>query len=404
MTGGLLQLSAVGKQDIFLIGRPQFNWFKKVYRRYINFALEEIRQSTVGEINFGKRFHANISRSGDLVTGVALSFKLPALTIPAGSTYVGWTNNLAHALVKEAELEIGGNRIDKLYSVWMDIWDELTTTEDKRDGINRILGKFETASEVETNATEETDYYLPFPFWFYTEPALALPLLALQYHEVKVTIQLREFSEVVVFDGPTAPDAVNIISGGIFVQYVFLEDTERAKWAQNSHTYLITQVQQSDPQTIGAIGSSESNYKTRLAFNHVVKELVWVLVETDSIDNNDYFNYSRRSDTSEQINKARILVDGDERLEIRDEKYFRLIQPIRFHTHTVDKHIYVYSFALNPEADAQPAGGMNFSMFDSVELQLKMRASNPATNLYVYGTNFNVLIIKNGMASLAYTS
>ena len=405
MAGGLLQLSAVGKQDVYLTSSPNHNFFKSVYHRYHNFALEEIKQSSIGEINFGKNFTTRIARRGDLVTYLALSFKLPALSIPSGSTYVGWTNNLSMALVKSAELLIGGNRIDKLYSIWMDIWDELAVNESIRDGQSRLIGKFETVSEVQTNATGITDYYLRLPFWFLNKPGLAIPLVALQYHDIELKIEFRDFSECVTFDGATPPTAVNFISGEVYAEYVYLEDKIRSKFAQQPHAYLITQTQlNGDRQTISTTGASGKSFNTLLDFNHPVSELNWVLVETDSINNNDWFNYSRRSDTSKQIDRARLLLDGQPRMDMRDELYFRLVQPVQFHTHSNNKHIYSYSFALDPESNVQPSGSLNFSRFDTVKLQLELRASNPETNLYVFAKNWNILIIRHGMAGLAYNN
>ena len=140
-----------------------------------------------------------------------------------------------------------------------------------------------------------------------------------------------------------------------------------------------------------------------MAFNNPVSELVWVLVESLSLTNNDWFNYSKRSDTTNQITEAGILADGQDLVSFRTEDYFRLTLPIQYHTHGQSKHIYINSFALHPE-DLNPSGSINFSRYDSVELQLRIKESNLETNLYVFAINYNLLVVKNGMAGLSWNA
>lgn len=401
MLGGVLQLSAVGKQDSVFILEPQVNIFKTVFKRYHNFAIQEIKQSVQGIINFGETVNVNISKSADLLSEISFRFSLPALSIPSGSTYIGWTNNIASVLVEEVTLEIGGQQIDKLFSVWLEIWNELTMTEDKKNAVYDLLGKFETVSEVETNATSATEYTIYFPFWFHKSPALALPIVALQYHEIKISLKLRSFSQCVVYDGSTAPTNVNITSGEIYCEYIFLEDKLRKLFAKSTHIYLIKQLQFTGKETINAIDSQDLNFKTRIEFNNRIKSLYWVLIESVSENNNDWFNFSRRSDTSQLFEKARILIDGTEREEQRDERYFRLTQPLKYHSHTTNKHIYMYSFSKYPEY-YQGSGALNFSRLDHVYLELLLRANNLETNLYTFGLTENFLILQGGMSALAF--
>ena len=402
MTGGLLQLSAIGKQDVLLTGKPQTNFFKTVYKRHVAFAIESIRQTTVGFLDFGQKFEIEISRKADLIYGMYFCFNLPALSIPAGSTYVGWTDAIGHAIIEYVDLEIGGNRIDRQYGLWMDIWDELTTSESHRDAKNSMIGKFDDPSLLQTNAATATEYFVPLPFWFNLKASSSLPLVALQFHAVKLIFKLRPFSQCVTFDGGTPPTAVRITSGAVHVDYVYLEDSVRAKFAQESHILLIEQVQFEEQINQQAVVSA-LKLKQTLTSNHPVKELVWVLIEQASLNNNDWFNFSRRADTTEQMVDAVLLLDGQERFEKRSEAYFRLVQPYQHHTHGIDKHIYVYSFGLTPE-DIQPSGTMNFSRFDSVELQVTIRAGNPETNLNTFATNYNLLVIRNGMANVLFSS
>lgn len=406
MTGGTLQLNGFGKQDVYLTGKPSINHFRYVYRQYVNFAIEQIRQTPVGEVNFGRKFSVYISRSADLLSNVSFVFKLPALSIAAGSTYTGWTNNLASTIVKQVELEIGNQVINRLYSVWLDIWDELTTDESHRDANNLRLGKFDDITATQTNATADNYYSITIPFYFNKHPELALPLLALKYSDVKVNIELREFQECVTYDGATAPTAVNMTYGIVYGEYVYLDPRILPEYLNApGFIYLIRQVNLNNnaPQVIAATGTSVRNIKQQLAFNNPVSELVWVLVESLSLTNNDWFNYSKRSDTTNQITEAGILADGQDLVSFRTEDYFRLTLPIQYHTHGQSKHIYINSFALHPE-DLNPSGSINFSRYDSVELQLRIKESNLETNLYVFAINYNLLVVKNGMAGLSWNA
>lgn len=400
MPGGVIQLSLTGNQDIFLTGKPQFNFFKKVYKRHVNFAMEAIRQTFDGLPNFGERLTTVISRSGDLIANSYLEITLPPLAIPAGSTYVGWVNSIGHALIKSIEFEIGGNLIDRQCGVWMEIWDELTLPESKRQGNNLMVGRFEVVSALQTNALVETKYQVPLKFWWNRHFSMALPILALQFHEVRINLELRPFSEVVTFDGVTAPDVVKITKLEMYTDYIVLDDTVRSKFAGETHSYLIEQVQETNKQ---AVGASVTASKLLYDFNHPVKSLQWVFVETASLNNNDWFNFSRRSDGTNLMLDAKLVVDGLDRFERRPENYFRLTQAWQHFPRIPVKHLYTYNFAKYP-VDFAPSGSLNFSRADAIELQFTMKPSLPESNIFSYGLGHNILLIRNGMANLMWSS
>lgn len=190
MGGGLMQLVAYGAQDVYLTGNPQITFFKVVYRRHTNFALEAIEQTFQGTADFGKKVTCTISRNGDLINHVYLQVTLPALSLgsvftdsqiaamPAGVT-VAWTNSVGHALIREVSIEIGGQKIDKHYGTWLEIWDELTQVAEKQNGFNHMIGKYESDFAMIGNAENSRVYYVPLMFWFCRNPGLSLPLIAL---------------------------------------------------------------------------------------------------------------------------------------------------------------------------------------------------------------------------------
>lgn len=399
MPGGLIQLQSYGIQNIRLTGNPQITFFKSVYKRHTNFAIEAVKLQFIGKLDFGKRNSLIIERKADLLSRLYLHFKLPSLTATSG-TYAGWTNAIGYAIIEYIELEIGGNILDKHYGVWMEIWDELTVTENKRAGVNEMVGKFESLAELETNATGETVYYVPLQFWFCRNIGLSLPLIALNYHEIRVTIKLRNFSECVVYDGATPPSEVNITSISILADYIYIDNDERKRFAEKHHSYLITQLQYNEKETIKA---GVQDHNVCINFNHPVEEIQWGFVETDSQNNNDWFNFSQNGVVAAQMSKATITLDGTERFETRDEEYFRLIQPYQHHTTITDKFIYVYSFAFDPEKH-QPSGSLNFSKVGEVVLQFSMVPSLSETNLYIYGRNSNIFVVKSGLGGIAFAN
>ena len=414
MGGGLMQLVAYGAQDVFLTGNPQITFFKVVYRRHTNFAVESIQQTFNGAADFGRKVTATISRNGDLITNVYLQVKLPKLA-DSGAKYV---NSVGHALMKSIELEIGGQRIDKHYAEWLEIWSQLTLPEEKRAGYKEMVGMYDGTPE---DATADRTYYIPLIFFFNRNPGLALPLIALQYHEVKINIDFEKVENLVLGDVATGDKKITDCS--LWVDYVYLDTDERRRFAQVSHEMLIEQLQFTGDESISANnGTSGRTEKFRMNFNHPVKELVWVYRSQEAEDEKDHFNFSM--DTvgadqaswqhtpssadeavtfSEPLASAKILLNGHDRMSDRPGSYFRLVQPYQHHTRVPSKHIYVYSFALKPE-EHQPSGTCNFSRIDNATLSLTFNPKCDAGKVKIFAVNNNVLRIMSGMGGLAYSN
>ena len=276
MGGGLMQLVAYGAQDIYLTGNPQITFFKVVYRRHTNFSMESIEQTFNGTADWSRKVHCTISRNGDLIHRVYLQCELPQLN-SAVSSSVRWVNNVGHNLIKNVEVEIGGQRIDKHYGDWLHIWNELTQTSEKQEGYDRMVGNADRLFRLH-GELPKTTLYIPLQFWFCRNPGLALPLIALQYHEVKINLEFRSFEELTGFDG-TAPTSQSLGNAKLYVDYIYLDTDERRRFAQVSHEYLIEQLQFTGDESV----SSTSN-KIKLNFNHPCKELVWVTQRDDAVE------------------------------------------------------------------------------------------------------------------------
>lgn len=412
--GGLLQLVAIGKQDIYLTGNPQITWFKMVYRRYTNFSIESQPMYFDGDPDFGKRLSCLVPRRGDLLGPVILEVTLPSLTNTDG-TPASYVNSIGHALIEEISVEIGEQEIDRQTGEWMEIWSSLTTTSEQKDGFYDMIGKVDGYNPP--NLTGQVKLYIPLRFWFNKNPGLYLPLLALQYHPIRINVKLRElqklfYSPVLINNCDTAQvNQAKIVNMQLWGDYYNLDVEERRRFVSSTHEYLIEQVQYTTPLSIPA---ASTNTNVRIEFNHPIREFIWVLQRSVMTQYHEWFNYSslamhETGTRTDLLQSANIQLDGQDRFETRDAGYFRLVQPWQFHTAIPnDKYIYLYSFALRPE-DLQPSGSMNASRVDSINLLCGL---TPDANLspvrgnatiIVYATNHNIFRVVNGFGGLVFT-
>ena len=346
MGGGLMQLVAYGAQDVYLTGNPQITFWKVTYRRHTNFAMESIEQTFNGQADFGRRVTCTVSRNGDLAYRTYLQVTLPEInqqmnpeftkdhwnsgkkdnSAITGGVYARWLDFPGEQLISQVEVEIGGQRIDRQYGDWMHIWNQLTLSAEQERGYYQMVGNTTQLTYVTDplfnsvdgpctanaprqvcaprNALPETTLYVPFQFWYCRNPGLALPLIALQYHEVRINLDLRPIDECLwavdklendatfSSQGALSKDstlgcgkkvatayAQSIVAASLYVDYVFLDTDERRRMAQNPHEYLIEQLQFTGDESVGS-----SSNKIKLNFNHPCKELIWVVQPDENVD------------------------------------------------------------------------------------------------------------------------
>ena len=309
MAGGLMQLVAYGAQDVFLTGTPEITFWKVSYRRHTNFAMESIEQTFSGQADFGRRVTCTISRNGDLAYRTYLQVTLPEINKNMGANNAcgaRWLDFIGEQLIAQVEVEVGGQRIDRQYGDWMHIWNQLTLSKEQESGYHKMIGHttqltYMTAAGradiagpcaassapnqvcAPRNALPETTLYVPLQFWFCRNPGLALPLIALQYHEVKINIDFRPIGECLfAMDGTASATQAyqqSLVAASLYVDYIFLDTDERRKMAQNPHEYLIEQVQFTGDESVGS-----SSNKIKLNFNHPCKELIWVVQPDANVD------------------------------------------------------------------------------------------------------------------------
>jgi hypothetical protein len=411
--GGLLQLVATGRQDIYLTGNPQTTFFKQVYRRFTNFSVESCRIDFDGSTDFGKLIVATIPRKGDLLNTLILEVSLPKISQSTpGNIDTSWVNGIGHAMIDYISLEIGGKEIDRQYGEFLHLKSELEIPESKRNGYNNMVGYQEAFTQEAQPGPLKL--YIPLKFWFCNSVGLSLPLVALQAHPVRVYIKLRTLQELFYRDAlvidrtQTVSPVVNPISFVMWGDYIHLDTDERRRFTSSKHEYLIEQCQ---IQRRTAVNAGVNLINVTLDFNNPIKELIWVVQQDRITASNEFFNYTNRHLIEQhvllddQITNAVIRIDGYDRFEARDASYFRLVQPFQRHTRVPDDFIYNYCFSLVPEA-AQPMGSLNASRIDTIVLSMNM---NPNITRYnsgvtVYAINYNVFRIVAGLGGVLFTA
>jgi hypothetical protein len=421
--GGLLQLVAQGKQDVFLTGNPQMTWFKMVYRRYTNFAIESQPMYFDGTPDFGKRITCLVPRRGDLLSQIILEVTLPAITLTTGDP-VSYVNSIGHALIQEITVEVGEQEIDRQNGEWMEIWSSYTTTTDKQTGFYNMIGKVDGYNTPNNFGPQKL--YIPLRFWFCKNPGLALPLVALQYHPVRINLTLRPLNQLFFSYGLTTPvcstlevKPASITELMLWGDYIHLDVEERRRFVSNTHEYLIEQVQYT---SLIPIAPGATSALLRVEFNHPLREIFWYIQRDDMLRYHEMFNYSSLGLYENGIRRdilvdAVLQLDGFDRFQVRDSGYFRLVQPWQYHTVIPeDFFVYSYSFAIQPEA-VQPCGSLNASRIDSIVLQVNIdptlagiapgtiipSSTPPAFHGRVYAINHNVFRIADGYGGVLFT-
>ena len=416
MAGGLLQIVASGAQDVYLTGNPQITFFKVVYRRHTNFSIESIQQFFRNEQNldFGKSTYSVIERKADLMSGAVLEITLPKLNqTQGGATYVNWVNGIGNALIKSAIVKIGGYTVDTQSGEWMDIHSQYNVSKDKQNTYDEMVGNRATSTNI--LADNELTLHIPLHFWF-SNPGLALPVEALQYHDVEIHFDFAKLADMIVSDvALSAPvDTTGAIAAfsacKLYVDYVFLDTDEKRRTIQSSHEYLIEQVQILNAEDINA---GDTSRKLDLFLKHPVKALYWVMsnnkyTTTGSMGKNNQpllYEADNSIENKDTFTSMKLLFNGGDRFTERPAKYFRLTQPYQYFKCCPDKYIYSYSFALRPY-DLQPSGTCNFSRIDNVKMNIAFNATNQtatASKLKIYAVNYNVLRVMNGMSSIVFS-
>lgn len=418
-SSALLQLVARGRQDAYLTSNPQFTFFKHVYRRYTQFSMESIPIDFDGNTDFGRRITVVIPRYADLLSSLNIEVDLPPLPQTPGQPINYWVNDIGHTLITDVSIEIGDKEIDKHTGEWLQIWTELTTPAEKRQGFNEMIGHWNDYPPNYYDVSGGLTLTIPLRFWFCNTIGAALPLIALQAHPVRIIIHITPFQDLWwSTDTPTrlsqpcaSINPVSITRFQMFGDYIYLDKEERERFAAAEHEYLIDQLQIAPVQSIPA---GITKMSVPLYFNLCCKEFIWVLQQTRMPYAHEWFNFTtallnngpeQGVATTDLLGTAILRLDGYDRFYVRNAPYFRLTQPYQHHTvvPTSPVFIYLYSFSIKPEEE-QPTGTLNCSKIDDINLGLTFNPGylNQDRTLQVYATNYNILRIVGGLGGLAF--
>ena len=455
-----------GSEDVFITGSPQITFFKAVYRRHTNFAIEIKDGST--ESNSTTRADQDcdlsykISKNGHLLYRMWLDVYLFAPTYTPATEhtvgeYINWTNNTAHAYLKECKIGITGQDIDTHTGHWLDIYNEMNDINGSDHlGLNKHQAK-NTYLKSNTSRLKDLQLSIPLQFWFCRNPGLALPIAALQKSAITLKLKLRNPQELVNLSGTPPTTLAKITKPPVlklFYEIIHLADDEARRFIQNKHEYLIETLQSYDTTLTDTVLISN--------FSHPIKELIWVMIDNrknngtlmsrpniDSTLNtagtsegvvsnivgtpqgNDYFNYmcgtlENYNNTNniilesaggggniygtgrkycEWFNTCVLKLDSTERFSTQKAVYFRTTQPSHYKGFIPKKHIYSYSFALNP-TEYTPSGSVNFTQIDNKVLHFTNVINNTAfdVKIHIFGINYNIFRIMSGMGSLIYSN
>ena len=473
MAGGLLQLVAYGAQDVYVTGNPHITFWKILYKRHTNFAMEAFRVNFTGAPAFGQRVVAIVNRNADLIGKTYLEVVLPdkdttGAAIDPTKFWNDEQNRFGYLLLKQIEVEIGGQVIDRQYGEWLYIWEALTSSPNESIKLDWMNSSALTTNAAANCKGRPRVLYIPLQFWFNRNPGLALPLIALQYHEVRFSITFNDAVNLIKTSASFSGNGTgavslcpNLLEASLYIDYVYLDTEERRRFAQQSHEYLIEQLQYNEDQSI-----THQSTRLDLTLNHPVKELIWVIQNADRVDCSGGKTVSPFT-YDDVIHKCRLQLNGQDRFDERYGDYFWKVQPYQHHsggwlnlggqrvaatTNTDGAYkqpefspvgttgrpigiqengitvngtvigygygggyynpINVYSFALKPE-DHQPSGTCNFSRIDNATLVFdSVTATGAGTypskstpyHFRLYAINYNILRIMSGMGGLAYSN
>ena len=227
MAGGLIQLIVYGAQDIYLTNNPQITFFKIVYRRHTNFSIQTFEKTFNDNPDFGKRGIVKLFRLGDLATKMYLRVKVNKI-IATSRVRFAWIRRLGHAMIRQIDIRIGGNLIDRHYGTWLDIWYELARQGKHDIGYANLIGDVNSMTNYDDKDKPEYTMYIPLQFWFNRHYGLALPLISIQYHEIYISVDFEEKEKLLVRCADFHNfDQVKILEVGLVTDYVYLDSGKK---------------------------------------------------------------------------------------------------------------------------------------------------------------------------------
>lgn len=451
--GSIMELVAKSDLDNYLIDMTNktstFNFNIKKKNKYS-------KGDTIfypeGKANWGNTVRFNIEKKGDLLYDLYLVVKLPKISIsnlvgvfpkpdeynPDSKYRIRYSDFVGNVLVEKISFYINGQLIDEQWGDYMQFYTDLYVSDSNRKS---MLGTDDIMNKPNLKIDAET-IYIPFKFWFCHDIEKPLPLIAMQNCDIYVDVKFRNFNECVNILEVNSVNALAFYESDLYhpemafedvklqANYYYVDLEERKQLAQSEFEIVITQAQLRST-TLTTATSLE------IDFNHVVKDIMFIIRPRTHLENGEYFNVTAKSNfppakynteppsidyrlwllepKRHLLYRARMLFNGIERIEWRDAKYFYYMQNHENYRNALQSYVYVYSFNNEPVKDHNMVG-CNFSRLDNAQLQVEIKPDKFVINniprvyynvedtyeLRCFATNYNVLVIKNGLAGLKY--
>lgn len=394
----ILQLLIKGKEDDYFLKNPSLFYFNMVYKKYVNFSIENSIIPPINTANFGKKIVFDIPKKGDLLSDLHLHIKLPRLVKTSG-TYLSWSDSLGYAIFDNdyINFEIDGVVLEKLYPRYMDIERDFTSGVQK-DGLGLMLNKSDIYLSSKTNADRIYDLIIPLQFFFTKKYNTALPISSFDYNNMRVSFSLKSFKKVINFDGIEPTYDVDILDCSMYAEYVYFESDFLKKFKKEKHEFIIEQVQYISQN----IPTNSVINNIKLDFENPVKEIILATCLKSSIDTNNYFVYQDEN-TNSFVDKITMSFNGKPKFDRLPEFIYRTIFPMKTHTNIPLKYIYCIPFSLIPEK-TQPSGYLNFSKISNPTITLEMKQNTNETVVFIYALSMNILSINDNSFNLLFFS
>ena len=451
-----MSLLAVGAQDQYISISPEMSYWRQVTKRHTNFSMESISQTFLSAPTLStgimSTFTCRIGRSGDLLSQLYLSVEMPDIYSDDNLRF-RWVANLPQMLLYSYSVVVDTQTIDQRWGEFTDIWNELTNTMDKQYSLDKMSGNIEEfispkalepkvivknnnlAYSFYPKATATTPsikgrrLYIPLDFWFTKSSVAALPLVALQYQNIDITIQVRPVDQLYqVFDynkgeyvspstylnryptedvtmsrftayGGGGPSTISL-NASIDANFIFLDTIERNYIATSNPEFLIERVYRNE------IGLVNGQSVADLTIANPVKEIIWVMRLENANLYNDWTNYTSvrpQMPGYGPMDSGKIMWNGMDRFELKPAAYFNLLQPYQHHTTSPREGIYSYSFAIHPEK-TQPSGSFNASMINKIQILVTMTDNTTKYNMYAYSIYYNIFRVISGSGQMVFAS
>jgi hypothetical protein len=440
MPGAMVQLNSRGEQDRWLNCKPKLFLFKTAFKRHGGFAFQTFEES-FNVSSFGETSVCSLPRDVDLITNVTLRIQLSSLnpadfaTInvcrkdidltckcnkcdkTASQPCFGWANSIGHLIVDEYAFNMGNKCINRGTGEWLDWKSEFSQTSEKKAGYWEMVGKRDPPSFKPSSLSGPQDLLVPLELFFTGKPDHAFPSCAINEESQTISIKWRDFDDCwITSKSGTRPPITPQIRASLLVECVYLDDKERNRFLNQSHLYLIKQVQKTGPVYFNKQIKCPT---VDMDVLHPVTSVYWAAKRTDTLQRssskdpdftygNDRFNYScfrsrAKNTIQDPFKTCQLVLDGDPREPELPAKFYRLLQPHYRQIKTPSSYIYNYCFNLYQD-DSQPNGSCNMSMINSKKLRCTMIDDYPVDyEIIMYCESYNFLIIKNRRIAVAFT-